>query len=89
MFIGLLRSWFPQVFSIIDGQKVGVTIQIDDQLDHGPIIAQRECRSSHWDFLGDVYARLMDIEREWCCVPDAIGTGSYTAKSPAAGGNLA
>ncbi len=40
------RGWFPQAFSIIDGQKVGVTIhEIDDQLNHGPIIAQQGMRS--------------------------------------------
>lgn len=81
------RGWFPQVFSIIDGQKVGVTIhEIDDQLDHGPIIAQRECAIESWDSSGSVYARLMDIERELVLEHfDAIRDGSYTAKSPASG----
>lgn len=75
------RGWFPQVFSIIDGQKVGVTIhEIDDQLDHGPIIAQRECAIESWDSSGSVYARLMDIERELVLEHfDAIRDGSYTA----------
>lgn len=70
--------------------KVGVTIhEIDDQLDHGPIIAQRECAIESWDSSGSVYARLMDIERELVLEHfDAIRDGSYTAKSPATEGNL-
>lgn len=63
--------------------------EIDDQLDHGPIIAQRECAIESWDSSGSVYARLMDIERELVLEHfDAIRDGSYTAKSPATEGNL-
>ncbi|MCV7149323.1 dTDP-4-amino-4,6-dideoxyglucose formyltransferase [Mycobacterium riyadhense] len=84
------RGWFPQVFSIIDGQKVGVTIhEIDDQLDHGPIIAQRECAIESWDSSGSVYAKLMDVERELVLEHfDAIRDGSYMAIPPAIEGNL-
>jgi methionyl-tRNA formyltransferase len=84
------RGWFPQVFSIIDGQKVGVTIhEMDDKLDHGPIIAQRECAIEPWDTSGSVYARLMDIERELVLEHfDAIRDRSYTAIPPPGEGNL-
>ena len=84
------RGWYPQVFSIIDGQKVGVTIhEIDEQLDHGPIIVQKECPIESWDSSGSVYARLMDIERELMLEHFvAIRDGSYKAKPPAIEGNL-
>jgi methionyl-tRNA formyltransferase len=84
------RGWYPHVFSIIDGQKAGVTIhEIDEQLDHGPIIAQKECAIESWDTSGSVYARLMDIERELVLEHyAAILDGSYKTKPPAVEGNL-
>lgn len=84
------RGWFPQVFSIIDGQQAGVTIhEMDDQLDHGPIIAQRECPIASWDTSGSVYARLLAIERELVLEHfAAIRDGSYRAKPMAEEGNL-
>ncbi|MBX9641053.1 MAG: dTDP-4-amino-4,6-dideoxyglucose formyltransferase [Mycobacteriaceae bacterium] len=84
------RGWFPHVFSIIDGQKAGVTIhEMDDRLDHGPIIAQRECRIESWDTSGSVYAGLLAIERE--LVHEhfvAIRDGSYRSEPMATEGNL-
>lgn len=84
------RGWFPQVFSIIDGQKVGVTIhEMDDQLDHGPIIAQRECPIESWDTSGSVYARLLEIERELVLEHfEAIRDGNYIASPMPGEGNL-
>ncbi len=65
-----------QVFSIIDGQKVGVTIhEIDDPVGPWSIIAQRECADRVVGFLKN--ARLMDIERELVLEHfDAIGTAA-------------
>ncbi|QUR67752.1 dTDP-4-amino-4,6-dideoxyglucose formyltransferase [Mycobacterium spongiae] len=84
------RGWYPQVFSIINGLKAGVTIhEIDEELDHGPIIAQKECPIESWDSSGSVYARLMDIERELVLEYfPAIRGGSYHAEPPAIEGNL-
>lgn len=84
------RGWFPQVFSIIDGQPVGVTIhEMDDQLDHGPIIAQRECPIESWDTSGTVYARLLEVERELVLEHfPAIRDGDYRAQPMASEGNL-
>jgi methionyl-tRNA formyltransferase len=84
------RGWFPQIFSIIDGQRAGVTIhEMDEQLDHGPIIAQRECPIESWDTSGSVYARLLAIERE--LVHEhfaAIRDGNYRVEPMATEGNL-
>jgi methionyl-tRNA formyltransferase len=84
------RGWYPQVFSIMDGQKVGVTIhEIDEELDHGAIIAQRECVIEPWDTSGSVYARLIDIERQLVHEHfDAIRDGSYRATPMPTEGNL-
>ncbi len=39
------RGWFPQVFSILNKNTAGVTIhEIDQELDHGPIIYQEKNR---------------------------------------------
>lgn len=59
------RGWFPQVFSIINGLPSGVTIhEIDDELDHGPIIAQQEYKIQSWDTSGSAYAKIMAVERD-------------------------
>ncbi|MCB2203179.1 dTDP-4-amino-4,6-dideoxyglucose formyltransferase [bacterium] len=59
------RGWFPHVFSIMDGQKAGVTIhEIDAKLDHGPIIVQLEYNIKDWDTSASVYEALMRIERD-------------------------
>lgn len=59
------RGWYPQVFSIINGLPCGVTIhEMDEELDHGPIIVQRELKIQPWDTSETAYDKLMRIERE-------------------------
>ncbi|NJR44011.1 hypothetical protein HC761_00620, partial [bacterium] len=59
------RGWFPQVFSIINGLPSGVTIhEIDEELDHGAIITQRQYQIESWDTSGSAYEKIMQIERE-------------------------
>lgn len=84
------RGWYPQVFSLLNGLKAGVTIhEIDEELDHGPIIAQKEYTIEPWDTSGSIYARLMKIERELVLENfAAIRAGSYQAVPPAVEGNL-
>jgi len=44
------RGWYPQVFCMLNGLPLGATIhEIDDQLDHGPIIDQLEVPLYPWD----------------------------------------
>ncbi len=58
------RGWFPHVFSILNGLPAGVTIhEIDAEIDHGRVIARRECAIESWDTSGSVYAKIMEIER--------------------------
>lgn len=57
------RGWYPQVFSILNQKPVGVTIhEMDTELDHGPIIAQKEVRIFNYDTSYDVYQRILKME---------------------------
>ena len=59
------RGWFPQLFSIINHMPVGVTIhQMDTELDHGPILWQRELTVGAEETSKDVYERILATEME-------------------------
>ena len=59
------RGWFPQVFSILNGMKAGATIhEIDEQLDHGAIIAQKEIIIEKWDTSLTAYNKIQAAEIE-------------------------
>lgn len=84
------RGWFPQVFSIINGLPMGVTIhEMDEELDHGSIIVQKTYEIKPWDTSGSVYSHVMKIERELLIDNfQSILDDSYTAHPPASEGNL-
>ncbi|BDD10060.1 hypothetical protein FUAX_24920 [Fulvitalea axinellae] len=57
------RGWFPQVFSIINGLPCGATIhEIDEKLDHGPVICQEEVVIEKWDTSFSAYNKILDAE---------------------------
>jgi dTDP-4-amino-4,6-dideoxyglucose formyltransferase len=57
------RGWFPQVFSILNGLPLGATIhEIDDQLDHGPIIAQEQVFPEAHDTSLTAYNKVLEAE---------------------------
>ncbi len=59
------RGWFPQVFSILNGLPFGATIhEIDEQLDHGAIIAQKKVSGEAWETSIDVYNKIVQAEIE-------------------------
>lgn len=59
------RGWYPQVFSIINGMPCGATIhEMDEFLDHGPVICQREVEVFSWDTSKTVYDRVLNVEIE-------------------------
>lgn len=59
------RGWFPQVFSIINGLPCGATIhEMDEQLDHGAVICQKEVKIEMWDTSLSVYNKVLDAELE-------------------------
>ena len=59
------RGWFPQVFSILNGKPLGATIHvIDEALDHGPILAQKEVPVFSWDTSLSAYQRVQEAEKK-------------------------
>lgn len=84
------RGWYPQVFSIIRGSRLGVTIhEMDEEIDHGPIIVQREVKLNSWDTSGSVYNALMQAERELVLESYAdILRGEYVASPCTDEGNV-
>jgi methionyl-tRNA formyltransferase len=57
------RGWYPQVFSIINKKPWGATFHlIDEQLDHGAIIAQVEMPLHPWDTSLSAYSRVQNAE---------------------------
>lgn len=59
------RGWYPQVFSIINKKPCGATIHImDNEIDHGPIIAQRKIEIEDYDTSETAYNRILQAEFE-------------------------
>jgi methionyl-tRNA formyltransferase len=59
------RGWYPQVFSILHAMPCGATIhEMDEQLDHGPVIIQKEIKLTHSDTSHSAYEKIVDIEIE-------------------------
>lgn len=81
------RGWFPQVFSIINGLPSGATIhEIDEDLDHGGIIAQKEVKIQSWDTSLTAYNKILDAELELLDNHlESILANNYTTSRPAEG----
>ena len=84
------RGWYPQVFSILNKLPVGVTIhEMDEKLDHGPIIVRREVPVHDWDTSYDVYNRIQQMEirllEEYLPV---LLSGDYQTFVPDSPGNM-
>lgn len=59
------RGWYPQVFSIINKLDIGATIhEIDNELDHGPIIARAFVTKSNIDTSESLYSKILTKEIE-------------------------
>lgn len=59
------RGWYPQVFSIINKTKIGATIhEIDNDLDHGYIIAREFVEKNSWDTSKSLYEKILKVELE-------------------------
>ena len=83
------RGWYPQVFALINGTTIGATIHvIDEQIDHGPIIAQTEIDVSSHDTSYDVYRKVLEAEKKLIVENLAsILAGNWTAFAPKEEGN--
>lgn len=84
------RGWFPQVFSILNGLPTGATIhEIDDELDHGDIIASKEVENYPWDTSIDIYTRVLKAELDLLKENlNSILSLNYTTKKPFEEGNV-
>jgi methionyl-tRNA formyltransferase len=83
------RGWFPQVFSIINKQPIGVTIhEMDEKIDHGEIVIQKKLTIDEDYTSKDVYDRLIELEFE-CFeeVIDSLTDNTYKSFPPADEGN--
>ncbi len=57
------RGWYPQVFSIINNLPFGATIhEIDELIDHGPIIAKKHVDLDPWDTSLSAYEKVLKAE---------------------------
>lgn len=84
------RGWFPQVFSILNGLPIGVTIhKMDAELDHGPILWQEALELRAEDTSKDVYDRILAKELELLDkhLPDLLA-GNYTLTPMSHEGNI-
>ena len=84
------RGWFPQVFSIINKLPCGVTIhEMDEWLDHGPIIYQQIVDIEEYDTSYTAYCRILNTEidlfRRHILT---LINGNYQAFAPKETGNL-
>mgnify|MGYP003707052261 CR=1 FL=1 len=61
----LNRGWYPQVFAIINKLEIGATLhRIDEQLDHGEIIARKKLYIPELSTSKEVYEMVLDLEKE-------------------------
>jgi methionyl-tRNA formyltransferase len=57
------RGWYPHVFSIIDRTPTGATIhEMDETIDHGPVIAQKRVTVRAWETSANVYNKIVEAE---------------------------
>lgn len=84
------RGWFPQVFSIMNHMPIGVTIHMmDTELDHGPILYQRELKIGEADTSKDIYERILATEMALMEEHlENILNGDYTLTPMASEGNI-
>jgi dTDP-4-amino-4,6-dideoxyglucose formyltransferase len=84
------RGWYPQVFSIIHDLPIGATIhEMDEKLDHGPIIARQLVDKYDWDTSLSIYNRVLETEILLLDLYfDSIIDNTYTKIRPEAHSNM-
>lgn len=84
------RGWFPQVFSILNKEPVGATIhEIDELIDHGPIIDQEPVELFSWDTSLTAYNRVLEAELRLLRKNlKKILSGDYSVRMPHIEGNV-
>ena len=84
------RGYYPQTFSLINKLPVGATIhEIDEELDHGPIICQEEIKIQSTDTSFSLYNKIIKKEIELFENNfNSIINNNYTTITPKNEGNL-
>ncbi|ASW75053.1 hypothetical protein IQ37_00305 [Chryseobacterium piperi] len=84
------RGWYPQVFSILHNLPIGATIhEIDNKLDHGPIIDRAFVEKSIDDTSGSLYDKILEKEIElFNKNVEAILNNTYETFFPENEGNI-
>jgi methionyl-tRNA formyltransferase len=84
------RGWYPQVFSILNGQTLGATIhEIDEDIDHGKIIDRQAVTLDMADTSLSAYEKVRQAEVELIKRNiQAILSDSYSTFEPESEGNL-
>lgn len=84
------RGWYPQVFAILYNLPVGATIhEIDELLDHGPIIAREFVEKTSYDTSSSLYNKI--LQKELSLIRKNlknIVNNTYQIQSPELEGNL-
>lgn len=83
------RGWYPQSFALAHGLKVGFTVHVmDEQIDNGPIIFQREIEARPEDTSKSLYERILAAEvasfDDW--LPSVVN-GTFRGVDPGGAGN--
>jgi methionyl-tRNA formyltransferase len=83
------RGFYPQVFAIMNGTPIGATIhEMDELIDHGPIIDQELVTAQAWDTSKSLYEKVLSAEvRLLHKNIDAILSGNYRTRPPEIEGN--
>jgi methionyl-tRNA formyltransferase len=59
------RGWYPQVFAILHGRRIGFTVHLmDAEIDHGAILYREEVEAHPWDTSRSLYERVVAAEIE-------------------------
>tara|TARA_R110001583_G_scaffold71749_3_gene201743 strand:- start:1184 stop:1927 length:744 start_codon:yes stop_codon:yes gene_type:complete len=84
------RGWYPQVFAIINNLPTGATIhEIDEELDHGAIIARAFVNKTTTDTSETLYKKVVEKEIELLkCNIEGILKNNYNTTKPETEGNL-
>lgn len=84
------RGWYPHVFSMINKLPAGVTIhEMDEKIDHGPIIVQKEIKIHSHDTSADLYGKIIELEiMLFSKYIESILQNSYGAHTPLQDGNI-
>lgn len=90
-FLPYNRGWHTPTWALLDGTPIGATLHfMDEGVDTGDIVSQRELAVSPADTADSLYARLKELEYElFVATWPAVADGSYARQAQPAGAGTA